>query len=363
MSSRSLFVLLAGALTCAACDDNTGTATADYGPLLAQLTNQVALPEFADLAAQSKMLDTAALALEASPTPATLAAAQQQWRTARVALRKLDSLQFGPLSTHGIADRIDVAPADDSSIDAIVNGTQTIDATLIGNLGGGSKGFLGVEYLLFSADGADAELTRLTDDSAAPRRRTLLRAMVDEIATSTQTLFDLWDPAQNGYATQITTAGKGSMAYPRQRGALDDFVGGVAYALEIVVGVRLADPLGKKSTAGVPNPSLDPTLASDSAVADMTASLAGAQALWNGPGFNAQAQAANATLDNEANAQQSACTGAVTAIPAPFASAVVNQTATVEAAYDACKTWKLTWNTDLTSALGATVQILDNDGD
>lgn len=363
MSSRSLFVLLAGALTCAACDDNTGTATADHGPLLAQLTSQVALPEYADLAGQSKLLDTAALALEASPTPATLAAAQQQWRVARAALRKLDSLHFGPMSTSGIGDRIDASPADDGGIDAVVNGTQTIDGTLVGTLGGQVKGFLGVEYLLFSADGADAALARLVGDGAPARRRTLLRAMVDEIAASTQTLFNLWDPAQNGYATQITTAGKGSTAYPRQRGALDDFVGGVAYALEIVVGVRLAEPLGKKSTAGVPDPALDPTIASDSAVADMTATLAGAQALWNGPGFDAQAQAANATLDSEANAQQSACTGAVAAIPSPFATTLVNQTATVQAAYDSCRTWKLTWNTDLTSALGATVQVSDNDGD
>jgi hypothetical protein len=41
----------------------------------------------------------------------------------------------------------------------------------------------------------------------------------------------------------------------------------------------------------------------------------------------------------------------------------VNQTATVTAAYDACKTWKDSWNMELTSALGASLQVSDNDGD
>jgi predicted lipoprotein len=365
MSSRSLLMLLSllsGALAVAACDDNTGTATADYGPLLAQLTTQVALPEHVDFATQSDALDAAAMALETNPTDASLAATQTAWRAARAALRKLDALHFGPISTAGISDRIDVSPSDDTAIDAVVNATTTIDGTLVGALGGQAKGFLGVEYLVFSADGAAAALTRLSGDGAPARRRTLLRAMADEIAASAHQLSDAWDPAKGGYATQITSAGAGSTAYPRQRGALDDFVGGVGYALEVVVGTRLAEPLGKKSTTGTPDPALDPTLASDSAVADMTASLAGAQALW-GHGFNAQVQAANATLDSEATTQQSACTGGVAAIPAPFASALVNQTATVEAAYDSCRTWKLTWNSELTSALGATLRPTDNDGD
>ena len=360
MSIRSLIVLLVGSATLAACND-TGTATADYAPLLAQLTS-VAVPEHADLATKSDALDTAALALEANPTSDTLAAAQTAWRAARAGLRKLDALHFGPISTLGIGDRIDASPADDSAIDGIVAATTSIDATLIGTLGGQSKGFLGVEYLLFSADGAPAALTRLQDPSAGQRRRTLLRAMCDEIAASAHQLSTAWDPT-TGYAHQITTAGAGSTVYLRQRGALDDFVGGSAYALEVVVGIRLAMPLGKKSTSGTPDPSLDPTTASDSAVADMNASLAGTLAMWMGQGFNAQVLSSSPSLDSQAVTEQTACDTSVAAIPSPFASAVVNQTATVTAAYNACKTWKDSWNMELTSALGASLQVSDNDGD
>ena len=361
MLTRSRFILLAGSLAIAACDD-TGTATADYGPLLAQLT-AVAVAENADLVTKADALDAAALTLEATPDATSLAAAQTAWRAARAALRTLDSLHFGPIADDGISDRIDASPADDSGIDGIVNGTQTIDSAYIGTLGGQQKGFLGVEYLLFSADGVDAALARLVGDGAPARRRTLLRAMCDEIATSAHQLADAWDPTKNGYATQITTAGKGSTAFLRQRGALDDMVGGVAYALEIVVGIRLAEPLGKRSTSGTPDPSQDPTLASDSAVADMTATLAGTQALWAGSGFNAQVMSKNTMLDGQATTEQATCATAVTAIPSPFATAVVNQTATVTAAYSACKTWKDDWNTELTSALGASLQVSDNDGD
>lgn len=362
MSIRSLAILLAASLSFAACND-TGTQTADYGPLLAQLMT-VAVPEHADFAAQSAMLDTAAMALEANPSMPTLMAAQAQWRVARAALRKLDALHFGPISTLGIGDRIDASPADDSAIDAVVAGTQTIDATLIGStLGDTSKGFLGVEYLLFSADGTAAALARLSgSDVASSRRRTLLRAMCDEIAASAQQLSTAWDPT-TGYAHQITTAGAGSTVYLRQRGALDDLVGGSAYALELVVGIRLAMPLGLKSANGMPDASLDPTTASDSAVNDMNATLAGTLAMWSGQGFNAQVLSSSPSLDSQAVTEQTACDTSVAAIPSPFASAVVNQTATVMAAYTACKTWKDDWNMELTSALGASLQVLDNDGD
>ncbi|HEX4462646.1 MAG TPA: imelysin family protein, partial [Polyangia bacterium] len=308
-------------------------------------------------------LDAAALTLEATPTADSLAATQTAWRAARAALRKLDALHFGPIATLGIGDRIDASPADDTSIDGIVAATTPIDSTFIGSLGDTSKGFLGVEYLLFSADGADAALARLVGDGAPARRRTLLRAMCDEVAASAHALSDAWSDPTTGYALAITTAGAGSKVYPRQRGALDDLVGGSAYALEVVVGIRLAIPLGKKSTTGMPDPSADPTLASDSAVNDMNATLAGTLAMWSGQGFNAQVLSSSAQMDSQAVTEQTACDTSVAAIPSPFAAAVVNQTATVTAAYDACKTWKDSWNMELTSALGASLQVSDNDGD
>jgi putative iron-regulated protein len=232
----------------------------------------------------------------------------------------------------------------------------------VASAGGHSKGFLGIEYLLFSNKGAAAALALLQGDGAPSRRRTLARSMGDEVASSAHQLDDAWAPAKGGYANEITGAGAASTRYPSQRAALDDIVGGVGFAFEEVVGVRLALPLGRKA-GGTPDPSLDPTGASDSAAADLKASLDGIDALYGGAGLSSRVRMQSTVLDDRIAGQISDCATKVAAIPAPFETALTGATASVQASYDACKAAKGTWNTDVTSALGATLKPSDNDGD
>jgi predicted lipoprotein len=353
---------LALAMIVFACDDTTGSPPADYTALLKTLTDGVVLPANATFVQRSDDLAAAAAALESSPNATTLGTAQAAWRSARAAYRALDGVHFGPVADLGISERIDLGPTNPGDVDAIVSGTAPIDATSVGAAGGKAKGFLGVEYLLFSKNSDAAVLALLQGDGAPARRRTLARAMTDEIASSAHQLADAWDRAKGAYANEVTTAGSGSTRYPTQRAAVDDFVGGTAYALELVVGVRLGMPLGRKNK-GAPDPSADPTTASDSAVADITASLNGVRALYQGNGFSARIRSKTPALDDEATGQLGDCAAKVSAIPAPFNGSITNDTASVSAAYDSCKTLKSIWNTDITSALGATLKPSDTDGD
>jgi predicted lipoprotein len=219
-----------------------------------------------------------------------------------------------------------------------------------------------MEYLIFSSDGDDAALADLQGDGLPSRRRTLARLMGEEIAQSVHELEDAWSATGGDYAGMIERAGGDSTRYRSQRAAVDDYVGGVAYALELVVGVRLAAPLGRKGT-GEPDPTQDPTPRSDSSVADMSASLAGVSALYQKDGFSAQVRGRVPALDDQAKQELADCSDKVLAIPAPFAIALTEQTTLVQAAYDSCKSLKATWNVDVTSAIGATLRVGDNDGD
>lgn len=342
------------ALTVLACTEDTSTPPTDDGPLLHSITESVALPEHAAAATQADTLDDALKALEASPSTGTLSAAQDAWRAARAAFRTLDALQFGPVAELGIDARIDLAPADTQAIDALVNGTATLDASTVANAGGKQKGWLGVEHLLFES----------SDVESAPARRWLLaRLMGDEIAASMHQLNDAWMGGADGFGAELSNAGSStSKRYPTQRAALNNLVGGVAYGLEVVVGIRLAMPLGRK-TNGQPTPSLDPTLASDSAVPDMQASLAGVRALYDAEhGFSEAIKEKSAPLEAQTAQELADCEAKVAAIPRPFGTAVTESTAVVQAAYDACDALKNTWGTDVASALGATF-VIDTDGD
>lgn len=359
---RNLFLLCGGlglsiAFGAWACSDDTGTSAPDYTTLLQSLTNDVALPEHKTFSTSADALAASLKDLSAGADVAKLTKAQADWRAARLAWRHLDALHFGPVADLGITERIDLAPARATEIDPIVAGSTPLDASVVAKAGGHAKGFLGVEYLIFSSKGNDAVVQSLQD----ARKRQLASLMGDEIASSAHQLEDAWAAPGTGYAALITTAGKNAR-YPSQRAALDDMVGGIAYAFELVVGVRLAAPLGRK-TGGTPDASQDPTLASDSAQADVKGTLEGISSLYNGQEISSRVRTKSTVLDDRIVSQIGDCGSKMASIPAPFGGSVTGATASVQAAYDACKAAKATWNADVTSALGATLKPMDNDGD
>jgi predicted lipoprotein len=368
MNRRSSWSCFAGlsAYYCLLGCGNTGAPPQNYGMSLQYLTEQVILPEHQDFVSKADALVVAAQALSDDPSPDNLTAAQSAWRDARKAWRMLDAVRIGPDLTDRVSDRIDVSPVDAAGIEAIVTGTGAVDDHAVGVAGGKKKGFLGLEYSLFPdpSAAADTPAPALADDKASPRRRTFVLSMADEIKSSALELDNAWEPSGDNYAQQVELAGAGGTVYATQRAAVDDLVsGGVAGALELIVGVRLALPLGRKN-GGTPDPTADPTWRSDSAVADMQATLAGVAAVYGGNGFSAVILGKSAALDQKVLGEIRDSNDALANIPAPFADAVVDTNGgTVQKAYDATQALKLTWNTDVSSALGATVKPSDTDGD
>ncbi|HTA88371.1 MAG TPA: imelysin family protein [Polyangiaceae bacterium] len=345
------------------CDNNTDAPEVSYGALLGNLTDQVIVPEHQQFAMQADALVTAVQALQAAPSTDSLSSAQTAWRAARSSWRLLDALHFGPVITLATTDRIDVSPADPTAIEAIISGTGNVDDAAVGKASAQAKGFLALEYLLFSAD-PSMPAPVLATDGLATRRLSFAHSLADDLAQAAHLLDNSWEPTGGNYANALKSAGSGSTRYTTQRAAVDDLVNGVSYALELVVGVRLAVPLGRKS-GGTPDPTLDPTTRSDSAVADMTASLDGVGAVYAPPGLSNNVRNASASVDQEMTQDLSAAEAAISAIPAPFASAVANDSTSgiVTSAYGVAKTLNDLWNTDITSALGATLKPSDPDGD
>jgi predicted lipoprotein len=362
MSLRRFAPSFLAACCLLSCGNDTDAPPASYGALLVTLGEQVILPEHADFVTQSDALVTALQALEQSPNEVSLVRAQAAWRACRKAYRILDAVQLVPDVNLRITERIDVAPVDGSGIEKLVNGTGAVDDTAVSNAGGKKKGFLGLEYLLFAAPGGSDPAPVVQGDAAAARRLTLAVSMADEIAASARQLDDAWRLDKDGYIAEFEHPSLDARRYQTELDAVNDLVGAGNYALETIVGIRLALPLGRKS-GGAPDPALDPTPRSDNAVEDMQSSLAGFMAVYTTPSFSEAVASRSAALARQVHSEIEASQMTLAAIPAPFARAVVDETSSVQAAYDATQALKRTWNTDVTSALGATFRVGDNDGD
>ncbi len=357
---RPLLALFAAGALCA-CDDETASPPTDYMPLLRAATEGVILPANSAFSSRADELATLTRSLHDAPSSDALAKAQQAWRAARSAYRSLDAAHFGPVVDRGTAGRIDLTPASPADIDAIVAGSGTIDAASVAAASGKTKGFLGLEYFFFSPDGDEAALASLDgDDTTAVRRRALASAIASDIAATAHQVDDAWSPSKGRYADEVLGAGTTSQRYATQRAAVDDLVGGVGYALELLVAVDLATPLGLKSD-GSPDPSRIVTLRSENGTADMRATAASVQAAYGS--FADQVKARSNALDDRTQSEIADCTNKIAAITTPFSQILVDNPTVVRDAYSACKVLKATWNVEVTSALGATLKPTDNDGD
>jgi predicted lipoprotein len=350
--AAGLAVALLVPLLVYACDDSTSSPPLDYTALLQGLTDDTTVPATASFATEADALVTSLQSLETANDAASLTAAQSAWRAARKAYRLLDAEHYGPVTEQLTSDRVDTFPVDPAAIAALA----AQPAPAVAAAPNDAKGFLALESLLFSADGDAAALTALAD----PKTRALARLLGEDIAAAAHALADAW--TTGGFATQLKTAGSGSTRYATQRAALDDLVGAVGYALELVVAVDLANPLGRKN-AGRPDQTQVIAALSDNSVADMAATLDGISAAYEGRGFTSLVRTRSAPLDDTFRSQLATCKSKLTALTPPFSRAIVNQTTVVLDAYEACKTAKTTWNNEVTSALGATVKPADTDGD
>lgn len=364
-------VLAGTSLAAAAALAATGCGAAqdyDAKPVLDDLVHVVILPTLSDVAARSADLDTSAEALSADPTAESLAAAQATWRGARAPWRSSDAFAFGPVETEGLGAVIDWWPAKADTIEEKIAAGGAIDPAYVESLGTSAKGFMALEYLLFDSTNGDAAvLAQLTGDPAATRRA-YVAALAEDLAGKTGALHAAWAEDQGNYAGELLLAGEGSAAFGSQKAAVDELVNQMVFRADNVVN-KIGKPAGK-SNGGTPVPDAEESPRSDSSLADMLASLAGIQSVYDGTyagndgmGVGDLVRARNAQVDDRVHEAFADAKAKIEAIPPPFRTAVTAHTAEVDAAWESARTLKRALATEVVSVLGSTLRFNDADGD
>ena len=329
---------------------------------------QVIEPTFADMESTAKALQTAVAAVVVDPTAVTLDAARVAWRAARVPWKNSETFGFGPAMDLRLVVAIDQSPIDPLKVDEEINGVAQLSSDYVEQLGANRKGFHAMEYLLFRAQDEAAVLPSLTSDSAAVRRRELLKAYSENFIVQVATLRTAWLVA-GGHRDLMLTAGASNPVYGTVKSVIDTLVNESVFVSEFLIKTRLGKPMGT-ATGGVPQPALEESGPSDNSIADLRGSVESVRNMYLGSrdgtvgvGLTVLVAEQNPATDLAMQDALRAALAAINAVPQPFATSVVQMNPALDQALLAVRELKRLYATEVVAALGVTLRFNDNDGD
>ncbi|MCB0522564.1 MAG: imelysin [Lewinellaceae bacterium] len=319
--------VLAFSLFLASCgDDDTGTGTADYADVLANVGTNVFLKTYEDLKDRAIQLQNATAALEALPNSANLEAARAAWVAARSPWEQSEGFLFGPVDQEGLDPSLDSWPVNVTDLNNVLASSNALTVDFLKAQEGTLKGFHTIEYLLWGTDG------NKQPDTFTEREYEYLAACAGALAADAAALYDLWSPAGGNYVKQVTDAGNGSNIYISQKAALEEMANGLIVIADEVANGKINDPFSQKDL------SLEESRFSANSKADFADNIRSIQNIYtgkygsggNGNGIANIIKAKNVALDARVYAEIAVAIQAIEAIPGTFSDAVFNAGTAVE---------------------------------
>ncbi|MFT3922856.1 MAG: imelysin family protein [Myxococcales bacterium] len=339
--------------------------------VLRETVSVVMLKVLDDLQAQTSVLVAAVTALEATPSLDTLGAAQAAFRTARGTWHQSQAFYIGPSQDISVTgETIDSWPAANDRIEMLVTGSGAVDLDAVTKVGANMRGFPGIEYSLFdSAQGNDAVLARLTEETLGVRRLALLHSQAQDLADKCGKLRAAWGSPDAGYAHDLGEAGLGNGAFERQRDGIDEILTGMLYLAELMVMNKFAKPLGIDSNGAI-HPEFEEAPRSDGTNAALHDNLVGLKAIYtcqygqgSGHSLSEAVRASNPDADTRFLAALDAAIAAVDTIPPPFRTTLVGDVTPIQNAYQKTRDVKSTLVMEVAGALGASIGFGYSDSD
>ncbi len=338
--------------------------------VLAHLAYEVALPTHREASVLADAMAVALSDLDTGPSLAHLDSAQAAWRTARHAWNRSEAFLLGPAEDFLLDGKVDTSPIDEPRIDELLAAATPIDAALVAGLGTTRKGFHAIEYLLFDENGNNAALfALLASGPDAARRRALLAAYGEDVASVLAQIRQSWEPGIGGFADAFARAGVNSVRYATRQAALDDLLNLLIALSELTADQRLGRPLGRTS-GGIPQLPGAETSRSGNSRADVLGDLEGLRAAYEGSwdgrpgsGLASLVRVAHGPIHEVISADLLASVQTVEAIDETLLETAITTPGPVEAAYAAAKQVKTRLVADLAGVLGGTLQFSPFDGD
>lgn len=332
--------------------------------MLENVVNGVVLPLNADFVTQTAVLQSAAHTFQTEPTAANLEALQNEWRAASDLWQMAQLYEFDRMMV--LHNQIAKTPTDEEFIeDVLARGLTGLDEDFVESVGSTAKGLPAIEYFVFDSMGDDeAVLAQLSNE---PARLEYMVGAADNLHSKAQEVQAYWLPEGNGYANTFINADGGGETFNSSVSMLTNQMVAV---LEIAIREKLGRPLGAATGEGVQPAFVEAGLSGHSLAHIRRNVESVEQACTGGAGLGLDdyldylgAEIEGRPLSEAIAEQFSATYAALDAVEPPLATAVVEDTASVQSAYDELRQLLILIKVDMANQLGVTITFNDSDGD
>ena len=342
--------LVAGVSSCKPTEeDNVDTEA--YRNILASYTENTVIATYGFLADKAIELHGLCSELRQNPTEATVAAAAQKWREARVFWEQSEAFLFGPAEYNSLDPKIDSWPLDRDELDAALRQSNilTIDAARARAIFGHNLiGFHAIEYVLFR-DGAPRPLSDIPTEELA-----YLDAVAQVLAEDCILLEASWAgmeavselkkqmlaDAEIGISTEfgreMNSAGLPGSRFPSLQSAISEIIEGCKDIADEVGNAKIADPVESKNVLEVES------WYSWNSITDFTDNIRSIENAYlggvpsrRGHSLSSYVAEKNKSLDDEIKARIATAIVKIRAIGEPFRNHLNNEQGAQEA-MDAC---------------------------
>lgn len=218
------------------------TSNDPYKDVLQSLGEDVFISNYAEVTTKTGTLEETVEAYCLDPETNALDAVQAAWKDARVPWKKMEFLNIGPYKEPDrLGFQIDFWPVRVETLEEVLYGDGEISKETILNYPAATKGFPGIEWLIYT-----------DHDRTNSRYCSYLEAMAYDLHVHAGLLHQSWATDGGNYLSHLTEADS-EKDYISTKEAITEVVNRLGHTLANIRALKLIKPLGEEQGAVQPH--------------------------------------------------------------------------------------------------------------
>jgi uncharacterized protein len=352
------------AVGCNKDDESGGNSDFNRQEMLTNFADNLIIPALNKLQTEVAGLETATETFRNSPNLSNLTALQNAWKSAYVAFQYANAYNIGPAAEQGLKkamiEEIGTFPVSESKI----NSNIASNNTNFNDFNRDNRGFLAIEYLLFSLTNNHQEVLQRFESN--PNTIIYLEALIAHLKSYIIEVNTVWQSSYRNSFINNTGTAVGS--------STSQFYNEFVKCFEAIKNFKVGLPVGKRPGQIDPEPTRVEAYYSGLSVEMVQLNLQAVEDIWygkaadgrDGVGFKEYLESVTGgpALITATEEQMAKVKNALNALPeVRLSEQVVNNAGQVEALYDELQRHTRFYKSDMSSLLGIAITFSSGDGD